>query len=133
MPKGKCNMSKVTDKEMFEMLGMFVSGKSVTEISKATGRSKPTVEKYIRELKAEQKESDTYDAEETEPEPEVEPEAPKSNRKNTTQFIRKTGEKKIKGVSIMTGAESARGEASPRHSGAKNPKYLSTIHKINED
>jgi IS30 family transposase len=129
MPKGKCKMSKVTDKEMFEMLGMFISGKSVTEISKATGRSKPTVEKYISELKAEQKESGTYDAEETEPEPE----APKSNRKNTTQFIRKTGEKKIKGVSIMTGAESARGEASSRHAGAKNPKYLSTIHKINED
>ena len=39
MPKGKCKMSKVTDKEMFEMLGMFISGKSVTEISKATGKT----------------------------------------------------------------------------------------------
>ena len=33
----------------------------------------------------------------------------------------------------MTGAESDRGEASSRRAGAKNPKYLSTIHKINED
>ena len=81
-------MSKVTDKEMFEMLGMFVSGKSVTEISKATGRSKPTVEKYISELKAEQKELE--EAENEQVMTEVESKAPESNRKNTTQFIKKT-------------------------------------------
>ena len=120
--------TKVTEKEMFEMIGMFVSGKGVTEISKATGRSKPTVEKYIAELKAEQEAEE--EPERKEPVAEV---APKANRKNTTHFLRKTGEKKIKGVSIMTGAESARGEATPKKTGAKNPKYLKTIHRINED
>ncbi len=124
-------MSKVSEKEMFEMLGMFVSGKSVTEISKATGRSKPTVEKYISELKKERQEDE--DADQADDNEEVLSEDTAKNRKNTTQFIKKTGEKKISGVSIMTGAESSRGEAVTRKSGAKNPKYLKTIHTISED
>lgn len=124
--------TKVTEQEMFEMIGMFVSGKGVTEISKATGRSKPTVEKYISELKKEQ-EKEQASQDEIVAEASEETEQSPTKRKNTTHFLRKTAEKKIKGVSIMTGAESARGEATPKKTGAKNPKYLKTIHKINEE
>ena len=127
-------MSKVSDKEVFEMLGMFVSGKSVTEISKAVGRSKPTVEKYISELKKEQAEQAEQEAELTESD-EIEPKKEYTGRKNTTMFIKKTGAKNNSGVAVMTGEESSRSDATRGASaaGAKNPKYVKTIHQINND
>ena len=50
-------------------------------------------------------------------------------------FIKKTGAKNNSGVAVMTGEESSRSDATrgASASGAKNPKYVKTIHQINND
>ena len=84
---------------------------------------------------------DQYRAEQAEQEAEmaeseeVETKKEYTGRKNTTMFIKKTGAKNNSGVAVMTGEESSRSDATRGASaaGAKNPKYVKTIHQINND
>lgn len=120
MAKGRLGK---TEKYVIE--GMFEDGNSFEEIAKETGRTPATIEKHLRAVAAE------AEAEETANGKEQEDETP---GKNKGLFVRKTMLKNNKGVSIMTEAESSRGDATAGKNQSKIKKrFQPVIHTIDPD
>ncbi len=109
--KGRLNKS-----EKYVIEGMFEDGHTFDEIATETGRTAGTIENHIRLI------AEAANGEDTE--------AEKPKRKGL--FIRETMLKKNTGVSIMTEAESSRGEIPKTQSKIKK-RFRPTIHKIDED
>ena len=95
---------------------MFSEGKDAETIGEFLERSESVVSKHLESQPAQ-------------------PAAEKpKGKKNTTQFIRETAEKGNKGVSIMTGSQSAKSDdLRPIRTQNVVPHAKKTIHKISED
>jgi predicted transcriptional regulator len=105
--------------EKYVIEGMFEDGYSFAEIEEETGRKEATIEKHLRSLAE-------AEVEETEKE--------KPKGKNKGLFVRKTMMKNSTGVSIMTEAESSRGERPKGESQSTiKERYKKTIHKISDE
>ena len=106
MAKGRLSKS-----EKYVIEGMFEDGHSFEEIAVETGRTGTTIEKHLRTV--------ARDA--------VEPDPPQENK---GLFVRKTAAKNNKGVSIMTEAESTRGEKKAKGQSKIKKRFQPIIHTI---
>lgn len=114
MKKGPLNKT-----EKYYIEGEFAAGKTPEEMSEFLGRSEAMVDKYLTSILPNWRELDKEEEAET------------STKKNTTQFIRETSEKRSKGVSIMTPEQAT--QSDDLREGRQRKKSMKNIHKISDN